>query len=96
MNNLKFPEGWFTRSDFNRLNGFTKDSQRNLLTNLTKSGGLDRRTTIGKRGVGVLYRQVHSPEPMRETTYSADTLRNLFGMMGMIEMPVLTNETQPV
>lgn len=96
MNNLKFPEGWFTRSDFNRLNGFTKDSQRNLLTNLTKSGALDRRTALLKRGVGVLYRQVHPPERMRETTYSTDTLRNLFGMMGMNEMSVLTNETQPV
>jgi catalase (peroxidase I) len=96
MNDLKFPEGWFTRSEFNRLNGFTSDAQRNLLTNLTKSGALDRRTALRKRGVGVLYRQVHSPERMRETTYSADTLRNLFGMMGMNEMPVLTNETQPV
>lgn len=96
MNVLKFPEGWFTRSDFNRLNGFTKDSQRNLLTNLAKSGALDRRTVICKRGVGVLYRQVHPPERMRETTYSANTLRNLFGMMGMNEMPALTNETQPV
>ena len=96
MNDLKFPEGWFTRSEFNRLNGFTSDAQRNLLTNLTKSGALDRRTALLKRGVGRVYRVVHRKETCRERTYSPGILRDMFTFMGMTEMPVLTNETQPV
>lgn len=96
MKNLSFPSGWFNQADFKRDNGISQGCQKNLLRNLARNGSVESRaTTKGSRLVR-LYRQVRQPEKVRESIYSPSLLHDLFGLMGMNEMAVLTTETQPV
>lgn len=96
MKNLSFPSGWFNQSDFKRDNGISQGCQKNLLRNLARNGSVESRATTKGGRLVRLYRQVRRTDGVREVTYSSSLLHDLFGLMGMNEMAVLTTETQPV
>lgn len=96
MKTLQFPDGWFTQNDFKRKNGIPVNCQRKLVKNLTINGSIESRTiSVGKRIMRV-YRKIGSVGEVRDRIYSPKILSDFFSSMGLIEMPVLTNETQPV
>lgn len=96
MKTLQFPSGWFNQTSFERLNGILPKRERSLLTKLSQNGSVEVRVVPKGGRLFRLYRRVGSVGEVRDRIYSPKILRELFSAMGLVEMPVLTNETQPV